>query len=151
VIIVFYCDSCYRASLLAALDHLGILGDERPGPLQMEELSCWAKIQRLKTGQFFRVGEDHQGNQIFIVSVNREKSLLPKIITSLCAEFSIKERFDQEIVTIDALPQSNLAIFLGKNLASIPLLSRLAGRLMWTGILFVYRKRSEQFPGANLT
>ncbi|HHX50233.1 MAG TPA: DUF3189 family protein, partial [Clostridia bacterium] len=91
------------------------------------------------------------GNQIFIVSVNREKSLLPKIITSLCAEFSIKERFDQEIVTIDALPQSNLAIFLGKNLASIPLLSRLAGRLMWTGILFVYRKRSEQFPGANLT
>lgn len=114
---IFYCDAYYRGALVAALQHLKVLEEEKLTLGKLLRLTWWSRIAALMPGEVLEIGSDYQGNRVFILSVPLDKELLPKIYNTLASEFEK----DGKLILIDALPEEQrfikwgrwLAIFLG--------------------------------------
>lgn len=113
--IIYFCDSYCRGAMISALIHLGAV---LPGKLtirQLMQLTWWKQINRLPSGQLLEVGYDAGGHKIFVLWVNSDKELVPRLASTF-ATFAGK---DSQITFIDAMTNNNWRTNLARTLAKL--------------------------------
>lgn len=119
--LIFFCDSYCRGAMISALIHLGAIVPSKLSISQLMQLTWWKQIDRLSSGELLEVGFDAGGNRIFVLWVNNDKELLPKIAST----FATATGKEHQIALVDAMTRNNwrtnLARFLAKLLGNNPL------------------------------
>lgn len=128
--IIFYCDTHGRAALITALVHLGIIRKDTTTVRELLQLTWWRRISQLPPGQLLEIGYDQQGYRVFVLWVDKDKQLIPKLAVSFAG--ALNQEIDWRF--IDALPQKNGWITLACILSTIGGNNNLSHRLFLQGI-----------------
>jgi hypothetical protein len=112
---VFYCDSGGRAALVRALKHLGVIHGRTLTFRELLRLSWWPRIAVLPPGRLLEIGCDERGFRVFILWVNKDRELLPRLADSFPAALEKKADW----IFVNALPNHNRWIAFARKLASL--------------------------------
>lgn len=127
--IIFYCNTHGKAALITALIHLGMISRNTTTVKELLQLTWWRRVAQLPPGQLLEIGCDQQGNRVFILWVDRDKQLLPKLAVSFSE--ALNKETDWQFV--DALPQKNGWINTARFLSAIAGHNYLTHRLFLQG------------------
>lgn len=128
--IIFFCDTYCRGAVVSALIYLGAIVPTKLTINQLMQLTWWKQINRLQPGELLEVGCDAGGNRIFVLWVNNDKELLPR----LASTFAAGSGKDKQITLVDAIANNNWRTNLARSLTKLFGNNSLSHYLFLTGI-----------------
>lgn len=109
--IIYHCFGGSHSSVTAAALHLGLIPETRlPSPQELKNIPYFDQQLAEDHGDFKYMGEDKEGNQVYIIGKRNLGSMFEPLIRGLARIFSIPQ---DEMLVVDTLPCVNWIMVLG--------------------------------------